>query len=621
MCGIAGSFSAAADGRAETVVRAVVQSQAARGPDVQAVEIVSSRTPQVVLGHDRLSILDLTPASNQPLWDRERRCCIVYNGEIYNYIELRGELNRCGHAFSSQGDVEVILEAFKEWGIEALGRLVGMFAFALWDMADGSLWLVRDRFGVKPLYYYWDSRNLYFASTPTVIAREMGLKPNLDYLVDGIELLMYERDSTISPFKGLNALPSGHCMQVTLSSGGAVECLEKCYYDLEAQVEARKESLCGRSEMDLVGEVQECLESAVDLRLRADVPVGISLSGGLDSATIAALVARRHRNVQAFTFSSPDDPSTEGECARATVAKTGVAVHYCRPCIKEIIHGTWQTLADQGAPFPTGSIIGQHFVFQAARRAGVIVLLGGQGADEVLMGYHKFKMFLLQRARRDRDYKLLLAAAGGIMAVMLAELSAIGDYWKERHRFRRGVAVLPCLIRREGPDTFSSQGLPPESLLWKRQLLDVTRFSLPTLLRYEDRNSMGNSIESRLPFMDHRLVELGLALPDTLKVRRGYGKWVLREIVRGLVPEKIRCARKKRGFDVNQSRWIREGLGTALRQQLEESYTGYCDYLARPVDIAMDFSNRRLERDRSALGEALSLIWLGRFMYGDKSLP
>jgi len=610
MCGIAGSFSAVADWRAETVVRAVVKSQVARGPDVQAVETVFAHAPQVVLGHDRLSILDLTPASNQPLWDRERRCCIAYNGEIYNYLELRGELVRRGHAFSSQGDVEVILEAFKEWGIEALGRLVGMFAFALWDMAGGNLWLVRDRFGVKPLYYYRDSRNLYFASTPTVIASEMGLKPNLDYLVDGIELLMYERDSAISPFKGLSALPPGHFAQVTLSSGGAVECLEKRYYDLEAQVDARKESLCGRSEMDLVGEVRECLESAVDLRLRSDVPVGISLSGGLDSSTIAALVARHHQNVHAFTFSSPDDLSTEGACVRATVAKTGVAVHYCRPGIKEIIHGTWQTLADQGAPFPTGSIVGQHFVFQAARQAGVIVLLGGQGADEVLMGYHKFKVFLLQRARRDRDYKLLLAAAGGIMAVMLAELSALGDYWKERHRFRRGVKASPCLIRREGPDTFLSQGLSPESPLWKRQLLDVTRFSLPTLLRYEDRNSMGNSIESRLPFMDHRLVEFGLALPDTLKVRRGFGKWVLREIARGLVPEKIRCARKKRGFDVNQRRWIREGLGAALRQQLEESHAGYRDYLKRPVNIATDFSNRRLICNHKVFGEAITLIWL-----------
>lgn len=619
MCGIAGSFSAA-DERAECVVRAVVKSQVARGPDVQAVETISAREPQVILGHDRLSIVDLTTASNQPLWDRERRLCITYNGEIYNYLELRDELARRGHEFSSQGDVEVILEAFKEWGIEALARFVGMFAFALWDKDGGSLWLARDRFGIKPLYYYRDARSLYFASTTTVIAREMGLKPNLDYLVDGIELLMYERDSAISPFQGLSALPPGHCARVTLSAGGTVECFTKRYYDLEAQVSARIESLAARTECQLVEEVRECLESAVELRLRADVPVGISLSGGMDSSTIAALVARRHQNVKAFTFSSPDDSSSEGACVKEIVAKTGVAVHFCNPGIEEIIRGTWQTLADQGAPFPTGSIIGQHFVFQAARRAGVIVLLGGQGADEVLMGYHKFKLFMLQRARRDRDYKLMLAAAGGLAAVIFAELSAMGEYWKERHRFRLGAGTSSCLIRREGAGSFQSQGLPRESPLWKRQLLDVIRFSLPTLLRYEDRNSMGNSIESRLPFMDHRLVELGLALPDTLKVRHGFGKWVLRDIARGLIPEKIRRARKKRGFDVNQRRWIREGLGTALRQQLGESHSGYRDYLVRPINITADFSNRRLENDRSALGEALSLIWLGRFMCGNNSL-
>ncbi len=610
MCGISGAFSPHPDPALRRYVDTTVQGQHRRGPDAHAVEIVAAGDPSVVLGHNRLSIVDLSAASNQPLWDHSRRVCLVFNGEIYNYLELRAELQQRGHAFRTAGDSEVVLEAYKAWGIDAVSRFIGMFALALWDAATRELWLVRDRFGVKPLFYRHAADSVTFASTPTVMARQFGLAPNLDYVADGVERMMYERDSGIAPYRGLHALPGGCLARVSLGADSAVRFEQRRYYDLEAAALARRERCVAASEQQLLEETRATLESAIELRLRSDVPLGLSLSGGIDSSTIGALVARRQSNLFAFTFADPDDPATEGPSVAAIAAKSGLRVHYCRPSIPEIIDRTWRTLAAQDAPFPSGAIIAQNFVYEAARANGIIVLLGGQGADEALMGYHKFKAFLLQAAWRERRYGTALALAAGMSALLASEGLALRDYWRERHRFtsRSGPPRAALFAR--------TQPVPDQRLagseVWRRQALDVTRYSLPTLLRYEDRNSMDHSIESRLPFMDHRFVELGLALPDAIKVRHGYGKWVLREIARDLIPEPIRTLRKKRGFNVDLDRWVRGGMGDAIRARLEEQRPLFAPYLSRPVAIETDFSNDALARSSSAFGEAMSLLWLGQ---------
>lgn len=609
MCGISGVFSSPTGPNYEAVIRDIVRNQFQRGPDAQAVETVSPSSPQVILGHNRLSIIDLTAASNQPLWDHDRRICVVFNGELYNYLELKEELRAKGHQFATAGDSEVLIEAFKAWGIGAVQRCIGMFAFALWDSIAKELWLVRDRFGVKPLYFHQAKDSLLFASTPTVLGAALKLAPNLDYLLDGIELKMYERDGPHSPFHDLHALPAGTWLKATQHQSGGITCATGRYYDLEACVAARRAALLERSDTEWVEEVRACLESSLDLRLRSDVPVGLSLSGGIDSSTIAALTAKRYGNITAFSFGSPEDQFSEGVRVAEIASMTGIKVHYCRPTLKDINTATWNTLAAQGAPFPTGSIVAQNLVFKAAREHGVVVLLGGQGADEALMGYHKFKVFLLQQAWRNRHYGRMLSLAGGILALIGAELDSITDYWHERHRFKRSQPRSSTLLRRDNP-AVQMQGLAPQTAVWQRQLLDITRFSLPTLLRYEDRNSMGNSIESRLPFMDHRFVELGLALPDAVKVRHGYGKWILREIARDQIPESIRMTRKKRGFDVDHHAWITNGLGAELRAKLTSSRAGYDAFLVRPIDIDIDFSDRRLIEDPLAYAEVMTLIWL-----------
>jgi len=607
MCGIAGWYGISIGPEAHAFVEAAVEAQRHRGPDHTEVEELSADRASALFGHNRLSIIDLSEAANQPMWDAEKRVCIVYNGEIYNYLELRAELQALGHAFLTQSDTEVILESFKRWGPDAFSRLNGMFAFSLFDQADGALWLVRDRFGVKPLYYATSGGTLAFASTPGPIARSLGCPPNLEYVARGLHYWLYEDDGDISPYAGVRAVPPGHSLVARPDGGGSTR-TEVCrWYDFADRVAERREAIATSSEGALVEELTTLLESAVTLRLRSDVPVGISLSGGLDSSGIAALVAAQHGDVTGFSLGHPDHPHTEGPLVATVARKTRISVSYAWPHAAEGSSAFWDVLAAQDAPFPGLSIVGQYLVFKEAHQAGMKVLLGGQGADEVLMGYRKFQIMLLQDAIRSRRPVDLLRHAASAGLMLAAEASRASVYLRQRDRYlRRGG--LQTVLRLPTPAPLELAHRPGDAA-WERQLLDVTRLSLPTLLRYEDRNSMGNSLETRLPYLDYRFAELAVALPNALKVRGGYGKWVLREAMRGHVPAAIRTARYKRGFDVPQAEWIAAGLGTEIRTRLESHESVIREWLgASAIDDA--FSDARLGSHPTAFTEATSLLWL-----------
>jgi asparagine synthase (glutamine-hydrolysing) len=609
MCGIAGVVEIGPRRIGRSITERIVRSQLRRGPDYQQIVEVPGKRLSATLGHSRLSIIDLSPASNQPMWDEGKRRCIVYNGEVYNYLELRAELSMLGHVFHTQGDTEVVLAAFRQWGPFAANRFIGMFAIAIWDAEEEELRLVRDRFGVKPLYYCSSGNEFYFASTPTIIAETLGLRPNLDYVIEGIDTFTYEREDETAQFQGMKALPPAHCLRLALGPHGEWRVSLAKFYDLEEQVIHLKETLNREPVARLVHRVRECLESAVDLRLRSDVPVGISLSGGVDSSSIASIVSAKHMDVTGFSYGHPNDGFSEGKSIQAVIDKTAAKVAYCSPDARTLTSALWETLDVQGAPFAGGSVVAQYLVCRAAREQGVIVLLGGQGGDETLMGYHKFKLFLLQESLRMLDVVRIFGMATAILGVLFAHIATLGDYWRQRRRMRYGAEGSDLLVA-TGTAARLSLGLPSGQPAWKRQLLDVTRFSLPTLLRYEDRNSMGNSVESRLPFMDHRFVELGLALPETVKVRYGLGKWVLREAMRGAVPEKILTSRNKRGFDIELPRWIRQGMGASIRDRLHDCQARYQNYLRQPIHIEKRFSNDRLASDPAAFPEAMSLVWL-----------
>jgi asparagine synthase (glutamine-hydrolysing) len=611
MCGIAGSWSTKSQtGETRNLIKEIVESQYQRGPDYQAIDTVAGERANLILGANRLSIIDLSPEANQPMWDNEQRYCLVFNGEIYNYVELRKELIDLGHSFSTRSDSEVILESFKEWGVRAAERFNGMFAFALFDKGEEYLYLFRDRFGVKPLYYFVDDNRLYFASTCKVIARRLRLEPNLDYVARGLRLWVYDYGE-LSPFVGLKALNPAHYLKAKVTEAGKLETQLNAYYRLDERVDALTDSLARKSEQELIGLVTELLEDAVDVRFRADVPVAISLSGGLDSSTIAALSASGgHGDLLGFTFGHPDNPCTEGPLARKLSEQTGIKMRPIRPSMREITATYFKTLDAQGAPFASASSIGQYQVFQAVAKEGIKVLLGGQGGDEIFMGYRKFLIFHLLRMQRQRRFGEALTFILGLLPTAMVELRrAAPMYWRMRGRYTRSSGVDTVLKLPHAGCAYI--GFDPNEPLWIRQMHDVVHVSLPTLLRYEDRNSMGNSVESRLPFLDYRLVEVALALPTAVKLRRGFGKWIVREVARGKIPEEIRKARYKRGFDVQQSDWIKWGLGVVIREALQMRLPEIRQFLEPGAKVDKLFSDAQLKHRAAAFAEATTLIWLG----------
>lgn len=608
MCGISGGITRNGLDITLKVVKEIVRSQCNRGPDYQDIEVINNTEINVILGHNRLSIIDLTPEANQPMWDHEKKYCLVFNGEIYNYIELKNELKQLGHLFLTQSDSEVILEAFKEWGVQSVKRFNGMFAFAIFDTVNQKLFLYRDRFGVKPLYYYRDEEKFIFASTTNTIGQNLSLEPNLEYLAQGIQYGFYDNED-ISPYKGLKALKPAHYLVVDLEESGMVTYNLKEYYNLHNEVEALTSSLSQLSTNSLCEKVADLMDNALDIRYRADVPIGVSLSGGLDSSTVAALSALRgHNDVIGFTFGHSEDRKTEGPLVKELSKKTGIKVRYIWPEVKDIINSFSETLAAQGAPFLSGSVMAQYMVFKDVKASGVKVLLGGQGGDELFMGYRKFFAFHLRQLIIKKNYGEALEFILGLVPLFLAELRTLPEYWKQRHRYtsRTGMDTVLNLPK----VSFSYMGFDPNKPLWERQITDIMHTSLPSLLRYEDRNSMGNSVESRLMFLDYRLVELALAIPTALKLKNGYGKWIIRQIVKGKIPESIRSVRYKRGFDIPQNQWIDQGLGELLRREIQDRLSKIKDFLLN-TNINEQFSNEQFKQRPLTFAEAATIIWLG----------
>lgn len=610
MCGISGAVSTSPGRDLEGVVRQIADSQTARGPDALVVSSFVLQDLRGSLGHNRLSIIDLSRNADQPMATADKRYTIVFNGEIYNYIELREELKRVGVTFRTSSDTEVLVEAYRYWGIDAFSRFLGMFAVAILDHESGSLVLVRDRFGVKPLYYWTDGRTLVFASTARVIAQWAGLDPNLSYLARGLHYKFYEDETDISPYEGLRALEAGSILHVVPINDILVLKRTK-YYHLEDRVREAQVRQSGMSLADLETVLLDLLQSACRIRLRADVPVGVSLSGGVDSTVIAALAAKHHSRLVGYSFAHPSDVDSEASLVSDMTRHAAIEPRWVWPNSKEDIESLfWDTLKAQQSPFPHTSMMAQFAVFRAAREDGVKVLLGGQAGDEAFMGYRKFYLFYAQSVFREGRASELVHLIASMAPFAFAVLRRAGLFWQERARYREGGTGMDSRLRLPAPSTDDGQSMRRSQKPTDRQVLDITRYSLPSLLRYEDRNSLGNSVESRLPFIDHRVIEFGVALPERFKLSSGFGKWILRSAAKELIPSSIRLNRDKRGFDVNQSRWISGGLGQTLRDALNARLPKFEDVMPAGRSIEEMFTDVEFSNNPQAFKEAVSLIWL-----------
>lgn len=597
MCGIGGVFGAPAPPGA---LEAMVEEMEHRGPDDSGIW----KCPDGGLAFRRLAIIDLDPRSNQPV--EFEGLHLVFNGEIYNFVELREELERLGHRFVTSGDAEVLVHAWAEWGPAALDRLNGMFALAVWDSARRELFLASDPFGEKPLYWTERDGRLFFCSdirglrlaAPGIGAPDSDATAS--FVANG-----YMPPVDRSFFAGVRRVPAATLLRFR---DGAVT--SSRYWEPQ-RVDV------GDSYPDAVERLRELLEDSVRLRLRSDVPIGTSLSGGVDSSAVLALAgllgtgATRH----AFTASFPGSPKDEWELAHQVAGRVGVDEHHrVVPIGEEALTDLSILVGDQEEPFGSLSIYAQWRVYRAAKEAGVTVLLDGQGGDELFGGYpgtagwakrsEGVPAALSWALRRPESVRELLVAYA-------SESLPRGAASSYRRRLASPYASRDA-IERAGERNY---GESSEQDPLRRELLRQSfETSLPALLRYADRDSMAHSREVRLPLLDRRVAEFALSCPPSYLISQdGRTKRILRDAVRDLVPAEVLAKRDKIGFEPPQEEWLATRRARGLvRDALQGGPvvgSGLFDHSAIQADL-----ERGRWSDANGIWRALSVaLWSGEF--------
>jgi asparagine synthase (glutamine-hydrolysing) len=599
MCGI-GGIVGRQDPPAELLER-MASAMAHRGPDGEGFYVGQG----VGLAFRRLAIIDLHERSNQPLSLGHWR--LVMNGEIYNYVELRDELRGRGHQFATEGDAEVLLHAWNEWGEGALDRVNGMFALAIWHEGNRELTLACDPFGEKPLYWAKGSdRRVVFASDiPAILEVYPGLTSPLAEAIEPFLAFGHNPPIDKSFLAGIHRLPGGHVLR--WRDGRT---------DVGRYWVPKRVDVPGKFE-DAAEQLRELLRDSIRLRLRSDVPVGTSLSGGVDSSAVVTLCAElagdhtRH----AFTASFPGFARDETRFAKIVAAAAGVVEHHVViPTVDEVFDDLAAVVRDQQEPFGSLSIYAQWRVMRAAREAGVVVLLDGQGADELFAGYVGTNAGWTLRSLPPLTIARELAKGGFTRSdILFAALAGrLPRAVVRRHRLRAMSPYVGGEIRSATanavPMGYSDE--PQRSPLVRELLLQSFHTSLPALLRYADRDSMAHSREVRLPFLDRRVADFAFSIPTTFYYSEGVTKRVLRQAMRGIVPDAILDRREKIGFEPPQSTWLSGTAGMSLAQELLLDDTararGFYDLAAIGNDIRAG-----AWRDHGAIWRAISVeLWL-----------
>lgn len=612
MCGIFGIWNFDKHSVDTAAVERATSTLRHRGPDDEGYLFVNTRTGRTVpcagsdttseldlphvrhfkdqefdlgLGFRRLSILDVSPAGHQPMPSADGTCWIIYNGEIYNYIELRAELSAHGYKFQTGTDTEVILAAYRHWGVDCLTHFNGMWSFAIWDKNNQHLFLARDRFGIKPLYYFKTAEKLIFASeikallVHSSVPRQVNPARLYEYLHSG---LTDYGDETL--FQDIQQVPPAHYLTIRKDTPQQSDPRRYWQISFDRQLDL--------SFAEASDQLRKLFLESVRLHLRSDVRVGAALSGGIDSSAIVAGMRQVEPQLDLHTFSyTADDPRVSEEHWVDIVGQTsGAAIHKVRPTPQELVRDLDALIETQDEPFGSTSIYAQYRVFRLAHEQGIKVMLDGQGADELLGGYRTYLPLrlasLLRQLRLIKANQFMRAAAElpgePALGAMTLFAGAGGALLPEGFR-----SVKKFLKSSRGSTNganggwlddswFLQQGVVPRRPMRPRgpymvqeQLYDaVAESSLPMLLRYEDRNSMAQSIESRVPFLTSELAEFILALPeDYIIASDGTSKSVFRQAMRGIVPDVILDRRDKIGFATPEKLWM-EAVGPWIDQAL-----------------------------------------------------
>jgi asparagine synthase (glutamine-hydrolysing) len=621
MCGILGWVGHRLEPDRGADFRSALNLLAHRGPDDSG----QWQDEEVLLGHRRLAVLDLSAAGHQPMVHPESGAVIVFNGEIYNYLELRRELESLGHRFRSSSDTEVLLAAYLQWGRACLPRFNGMWAFAIWMPGERKLFFARDRFGVKPFYFRVGSEGFAFASEPKALLKlfpahkRVNRQALCDFLADG---RLYYRGRSF--YEGVHVLAPAHYGEF---SAETERLSTSRYWDYPSEPVSAGNS-------DSVEELTGLLDDAVRLRLRSDVPVGLTLSGGLDSTAVLA-GAMRAREDPLVCFTSVYGGAERGEADWA--ARAGDA-YRIKP--REVIapqHHWEETLGKiawhMDGPGYSPAVYPLWFIMEKARSSGVPVLLEGQGADELFGGYPWHAAIALttrlgsvfSRSSTEGVKDLIASMRGSVHAFTLRWIGL----WLIREAFpalvdwnRDRVGALGAL-RPELLECRDTEPMRPPAAQWmepltSRLLLDHASEILPGLLHYGDAISMAHGVESRLPFLDYRLVEFAFSRADAFKVRSGRTKWLLREYLRRADQQRIAERRDKQGYPTPVERWLAEDDGAIAREVLMTPNARISEY-CNPVQ--MERLIRHHARGRRGAGNHLyrlvsTELWLRSCLAG-----
>jgi asparagine synthase (glutamine-hydrolysing) len=541
MCGIAGIIEDGFTDR-ENLIRDMLMSIRHRGPDHTGIIELPGWG---VLGHNRLSIIDLTAMANQPFVSNDGRYILVFNGEVYNYIELKKTLE-ADFVFRTQSDTEVLLAAYQKWGEDCLSRLIGMFAFSIWDNQEKTLFAARDRFGVKPFYYHHTRSRFSFGSEIKALwaagaPKEKNNKVWSSYFTYGSYGMPNE-----TFWKNIYQLPGGHFLRLRHGSLSVYK-----WYQFEDQVRESRSRLALTGEEEIIECYQEILQQSIQLRFRSDVDVGFNVSGGLDSSLLLSMIKKNFpesRAIQAFTFYTGHPGYDELPWVRDLMQTTGYPFHEVLLHHEEVPILAAKISAFQDEPYGGIPTIAYAKLFEEARRQHVLVLLDGQGIDEPWAGY---------------DY-----------------------YRKGNNNIVQGIEgspVRPGVLKKEFRNLSEQLDYPKvfDEYLLDLQYRDLFFTKIPRALRFNDRISMLYSTELREPFLDHRLVEMAFALPERCKIKDDNGKYLIRKMTAQWLPDSIRHA-PKRALQTPQREWLAHELRDWADQCIK-SFASYSGVESRAV--------------------------------------
>jgi asparagine synthase (glutamine-hydrolysing) len=617
MCGIAGFVTTEPGAGSEVVLRRMMDRIRHRGPDDSGTYVDG----HAWLGHLRLSIVDLA-GGHQPMSNESGTLRITYNGEVFNHADLRPELERAGHRYSTRSDTETIVHAYEEYGGDCVKRFRGMFAFAIWDAQKRTLFCARDRLGIKPLYYFWDGRTFAFASEIKALLEHPAISASFEerVLPEYLGFGYVSGESTF--FRGIRKLMPGHHLRLSLADARPEPMIER-YWDVPAAGENRQRVAC-RSEQDWVAETRRRLEETVRMRLMSDVPLGMFLSGGVDSSAIAALIKRMADGpVKTFSVGYREAQYSELSYAAETARALGTDHHEVVIGMEEFFEALPRLVWHEDEPIAWPSSVSLYFVSELAA-SQVKVVLTGEGSDELFAGYERYRRNLWN-ARYGRIYRGVPGPlrAGIRNAIATSDLLSASLRRKLGHTFIGREDRLESIyldnfycafseqdqarfLRRGGgavyDDYLSRWNARPDSSPLDRMLYADQKTYLAELLMKQDQMSMACSIESRVPFLDHHFVEFAMSIPDQLKIRGTTQKYVLKKAVEDLIPREV-IYREKMGFPTPLRTWFRN----AAAEPLIASLRAPDGLLAEYVDAAE--LDKLIERHRTGAVDGTDRLW------------